>query len=83
MWLRNNGSTMISQLVDTIIVNSIFLRWAFGMEWSVIVEIIAAVYACKVLLALGDTPLIYLACAYTRRFLGLEQDAAPAKAPLA
>ena len=32
MWLRNNGSTGISQLVDTIIVNGIFLRGPSG--WS-------------------------------------------------
>ena len=33
MWIRNNGSTGISQLVDTIIVNGIFLRWGLEMEW--------------------------------------------------
>lgn len=27
LWLRNNGSTIVSQLVDTVIVNSIFLVW--------------------------------------------------------
>jgi len=73
MWLRNNGSTMISQLVDTIIVNSIFLRLAFGMDWGVIAEIIAAVYSCKVVLALLDTPLMYLARAFLIRYLGLSQ----------
>lgn len=71
MWLRNNGSTVISQLVDTIIVNSIFLRFAFQMEWSVIVEIILAVYLCKVVLAVLDTPIIYLGRALLMRYLGL------------
>ena len=54
MWVRNNGSTMISQLVDTIIVNGIFLRWGFGMQWDAIVRIIIAVYLCKVALAWLD-----------------------------
>ncbi len=82
MWLRNNGSTLISQLVDTIIVNSIFLRWGLNFEWHVIFDIIVAVYLCKVVLALSDTPLIYLGRAVVRRYLGLEHQAAPLQAPL-
>lgn len=83
MWLRNNGSTVISQLVDTIIVNSIFLRFGLEMDWSTIVEVIVAVYVCKVALALVDTPLIYLGRALLRRLLGLASDDAPERAPLA
>ncbi len=83
MWLRNNGSTLISQLVDTIIVNSIFLRWGLELEWPEVWSIIAAVYACKVVLALLDTPLIYLGRSVLRRAFGLPSEAAPAHAPLA
>ena len=83
LWVRNNGSTMISQLVDTIIVNSIFLRMAFHMEWAVIGEIIVAVYLCKVGLAILDTPFIYLGRAFLVSFLGIEERGVPTKAPLA
>lgn len=83
MWVRNNGSTMLSQLVDTIIVNGIYLRFGLRMGWEVIAEIIAAVYVCKVVLALLDTPLIYVARALLRRYFGLPADAAPERAPLA
>ncbi|MCP3917538.1 MAG: queuosine precursor transporter [bacterium] len=83
MWLRNNGSTWISQLVDTIIVNTIFLHFHFRMAWSNIVQIIVATYLCKVLLALLDTPLIYLGRIWVERFLGIEHDAERARAPLA
>lgn len=83
MWIRNNGSTLISQLVDTIIVNSIFLRWGLQFEWSTIFEIIVAVYICKVVLAIADTPLIYLGRALTLRYLGIKREAAPQHAPLA
>ena len=83
MWIRNNGSTAISQLVDTLIVNSIFLRGALGMEWGAIFEIIAAVYLCKLVLAALDTPLIYLGRSLLRDFLGISPDAAPEHAPLA
>jgi len=82
MWIRNNGSTFVSQLVDTIIVNSIFLRWGLDMEWGTIVEIILAVYVCKLALAVADTPLVYLGRFALRRFLGLSSDGAPERAPL-
>lgn len=89
MWIRNNGSTMISQLVDTIIVNCIFLRLGagFGPEngwtWGRISEVVLAVYICKVVLALVDTPLIYLCRLGLERFLGIRHDARRAGAPLA
>ena len=83
MFVRNNGSTVISQLVDTIIVNSIFLHWGLDMDWPTVWSIIAAVYVCKVILAAVDTPLIYLGRALLRRWLGLEQEGAPQVAPLA
>ena len=83
MFVRNNGSTMISQLVDTIIVNSIFLHWGLQLDWPTIGSIILAVYFCKVMLAIADTPFVYLGRFLLRRFLGLPADAAPARAPLA
>lgn len=83
MWLRNNGSTWISQMVDTVIVNGIFLRFGLDMAWDDIREVILAVYLCKVMLALVDTPLIYLGRAWMERFLGIPHDPERASAPLA
>ncbi len=82
MFVRNNGSTAISQLVDTLIVNGIFLRWGFGLEWNTIGEIILWVYVCKMILALFDTPFIYLGRYLLLRFFGLEHHPAPQHAPL-
>lgn len=82
MWIRNNGSTAISQLVDTIIVNSIFLRFAFGMAWEAIIEVIVAVYLCKLVFAVLDTPFIYMGRAVLRRAFGIAPDPAPRQAPL-
>lgn len=70
LWLRNNASTMISQLVDTIIVNSIFLGFGLGLPWGIVGEIIVANYVFKVLIAALDTPLIYLGVAVVRRVIG-------------
>ena len=82
MWLRNNGSTLISQLLDTAIVNGIFLHFAFGMGAAGIAEIVLAVYLCKVVLALIDTPLIYLSRAWMESFLGIDVGADRSRAPL-
>ena len=71
LWLRNNGSTWVSQFVDTIIVNSIFLGIGLGIPWGVVMEIIITVYVFKVILAALDTPLIYLFVSVLRRHLNL------------
>ena len=60
LWLRNNVSTMFSQLIDTIIVNSIFLGFGMGIDFPIIVNIIIANYLIKIIFAAIDTPLVYL-----------------------
>ena len=67
LWLRNNASTVISQLVDTIIVNSIFLGLGLGLDWLLVGKIIAASYLFKILIALIDTPFCYLGVVLVRR----------------
>ncbi len=57
LWLRNNGSTMISQLVDTMIF--VFVAF-YGLEYKLI-DIFITTYLLKVLIAMADTPFIYLA----------------------
>ena len=74
MWLRNNGSTAVSQLVDTILVNGIFLTVAFGMGPWPVTKVIIGVYLCKLMLALLDTPLIYLGVWFAKRRLGYRWD---------
>lgn len=82
LWLRNNGSTWISQLLDTTIVNSIFLPF-LGVPWAEIWVIIAASYVAKLLIAALDTPLIYASRAVLERLLGIPRDPARSEAPLA
>jgi uncharacterized integral membrane protein (TIGR00697 family) len=70
LWLRNNASTMTSQLVDTIIVNSIFLGLGLGLDWTLVGKIIAASYLFKLLIAAADTPFVYLGVWLVRLYLG-------------
>lgn len=83
LWLRNNGSTMISQLVDTIIVNGIFLYFYWEMPWFessaenpvTIVQVILTAYVFKVVMALLDTPLIYAGVYLLKKKFRLEVSA--------
>ena len=58
LWLRNNASTMLSQLVDTTAVVVILFYGVW--DWPEIGAVIAASYAYKLLVAAADTPLMYL-----------------------
>ncbi|MEK9670931.1 MAG: queuosine precursor transporter [Rhodospirillaceae bacterium] len=73
LWLRNNASTMLSQLFDTIIVNSIFLGLGLNIPWPVVGKIIVASYLAKLILAALDTPFIYLGVYLVRKYANLPQ----------
>lgn len=67
LWLRNNGSTIISQLVDSVLVVIIALiiyptitGVSEPLTWKEAYVIIVGQYIFKALLALFDTPFIYL-----------------------
>lgn len=64
LWLRNNGSTMVSQLLDSVLVVTI-LFWD-QLPGATIVQIIVASYLFKVIFAAIDTPLFYLGVRWLR-----------------
>jgi queuosine precursor transporter len=65
LWLRNNGSTMLSQLVDTtLVVTLLFLGTDLQPK---IGQMILAGWSFKLIAAAVDTPLFYLAVAWFRR----------------
>jgi len=60
LWIRNNGSTIVSQLIDT----AIFVPIAFlgeGLDSTILWSIFVSTYLIKVMVAALDTPFIYLA----------------------
>ena len=70
LWLRNNASTVGSQLVDTILVICVL----FVGVWDTS-QIISAIIDCwlfKMLVAFIDTPLFYLISHYLRQFFNLK-----------
>lgn len=74
LWLRNNGSTMLSQLVDTLVVGCILYYWGFGMSFATGLSIMIAMYATKLTIAALDTPFIYLCVAILRRHVRHDAD---------
>lgn len=60
LWLRCNGSTLLSQMVDTLIVNTIHLYWGLGLDYQTIVQIMLFSYCYKAFFAVANTPLFYL-----------------------
>lgn len=59
LWLRNNGSTLISQFFDSIFFTLVGLYGIVANEENVL-QIILFTYLIKVIIALLDTPFIYL-----------------------
>ncbi|MFT5691940.1 MAG: putative integral membrane protein (TIGR00697 family) [Oceanicoccus sp.] len=59
LWLRNNGSTLISQAIDTIIYGVVV--WWGVVDFVTAMNLAMAKYALKVVIALLDTPFLYWA----------------------
>jgi uncharacterized integral membrane protein (TIGR00697 family) len=67
LWLRASGSTVVSQLVDTVIIT--FIAWTGLLDISSIGHMIVSSYILKVLIAVGLTPVIYAGHAVIERLL--------------
>lgn len=59
IWLRNNASTIVSQLIDSVIFTLIAFYGVFDTE--VLIQIVISTYVLKFVVAVLDTPFIYLA----------------------
>lgn len=59
LWLRNNGSTMVSQLIDSLVFTTIAFAGAVPMDlfWQIAVS----TYLFKFIVAFCDTPFLYWA----------------------
>ena len=73
LWLRNNASTLLSQLLDSLLVVVVLFVgiWTPGEMFWVILDL----WLFKALVALVDTPLFYLGTALLERWLGVDKPA--------
>jgi uncharacterized integral membrane protein (TIGR00697 family) len=58
LWLRNNASTWVSQLIDSAVFCTLAFAGAFPA--GIFVQILVTTYAIKLVVAALDTPFIYL-----------------------
>jgi len=76
LWLRSTGSTVMSQIIDSLAVSLVFLVGTKPMGF--IVANAANNYVGKLAMAVLLTPLIYLGHAVFRRLLHLPENDTPA-----
>lgn len=73
LWLRNNFSTFSSQFVDTFSV--VFLLSVFGeLDWSLFGGLLLSGFLFKALVALIDTPFLYLMVYIFRKRFNLKPN---------
>ncbi len=71
LWLRNNFSTFTSQFVDTLTI--LVLLCSFGIiEWSRFKGLLVAGFLFKIMIALFDTPFLYLGVYLFRKHFRLK-----------
>jgi uncharacterized integral membrane protein (TIGR00697 family) len=70
LWVRNNFSTLTSQLVDTV---TVILLLCIGnqIEWTMFWTLVINGFLFKALVALVDTPFFYLATYFIRKRFNL------------
>jgi len=65
LWLRNTGSTLLSQAVDTLIYGLVV--WWGLVDLVTALQLAGAKYVFKLVIAIVDTPFIYWACRWRPR----------------
>ncbi len=83
IWLRATGSTLVSQLIDSVVVTYVAF-WVMRDDFSFArcTAMVLTAYAYKFVVAVLSTPLVYLAHAGVERYLGRERAAAMREAAL-
>ena len=79
LWLRNNGSTVVSQFIDTFAVITITHFWAKGLPideaeavWPQLWVFIGSGYVFKLIAALIDTVPFYVGSHYLAKYLKID-----------
>jgi uncharacterized integral membrane protein (TIGR00697 family) len=73
LWMRATGSTVVSQLIDSIVIIGIAFWLPGKVQTSEFLTVAASNYSYKFLIALAMTPVIYAAHSLINNFLGSEQ----------
>ncbi len=60
LFVRNNGSTAVSQLVDTLLFVTLATVFTDIFTWDLYLDLVITTYVIKLVVAIVDTPFIYL-----------------------
>ncbi len=87
LWLRATGSTLLSQIVDTVVINCIFWGWTaaadatsflgkmtFTERWTWVFAKIGREYGIKLVVAILLTPAVYAIHAFVVRVLKIHPE---------
>lgn len=72
LWLRTTGSTVVSQLIDSIMIIGIAFWLPGKIQTSDFLNVALTNYSYKLVIAIGMTPVIYLVHNMIDRYLGSE-----------
>ncbi|HVJ90313.1 MAG TPA: queuosine precursor transporter [Labilithrix sp.] len=88
LWLRATGSTLLSQIVDTVVINCVFWGWsaaadphsflgqmALGERWTWVFSKIGREYGIKLAVAIFLTPVVYAIHTFVVRVLKILPEA--------
>ena len=73
LWLRATGSTIVSQLIDSLVIIGIAFWLPGKVKTSEFLIVAGANYSYKLLIAIAVTPLLYVGHSIIDRFLGTEE----------
>ena len=83
IWLRATGSTVLSQLIDSVVVTYVaFWLLRDDFSFALCTAMVLTAYSYKFVVAVLATPLVYLVHAGVERYLGAERAAAMRAAAL-
>jgi uncharacterized integral membrane protein (TIGR00697 family) len=74
LWLRATGSTVLSQLIDTVTINAIFGKVTAHWTWEFIFAKVGREYIIKLVAAVLLTPFVYLVHGMIVRGLAIEPE---------
>ena len=79
LWLRATGSTILSQIIDTVTINVIFWRWTASKDWGWIGAKAGREYGIKLVVAILLTPAVYAVHTFVVKVMGIAPEPHEAK----
>lgn len=74
LWLRNNASTMVSQLVDSVVVTTIVYFTSTAYDGKDLFVLIYSLYIIKLIVAVCDTLPFYLLVQFFNKYLHINTE---------